>query len=103
MRRRAKQYTVTLTSEELVNWFLAEVLGLIVSYERYGDAADALKNYFELLQSYRQWGDFQVRGTLPRPMPLEIFVEPHALYGHFRAWVRRHGIDPDAIVLPDAS
>ena len=103
MRRGAPQYNVKLTSEGLVNWFLAEVLSVIVSYDRYSDAADALKTYFEFLRPYEQWGDFRMRGILPRPQPLELFVEPHALYGHFRAWLRRHGVDPDTITVPDLS
>lgn len=103
MRRGAPQYNVKLTSEGLVNWFLAEVLSVIVSCERYSDAADALKTYFEFLEQFEQRSDFEMQGTLPRPAPLEIFVEPHALYGSFRAWLRRHGVDPDTVTVPDLS
>lgn len=91
MRRGAKKARVQLNSEELVNRFLAEVLSLIGSYERYSEAEQALKNYFASLEPYRQWGDFAMEHMLPRPEPLEIFVEPFALYGRFRAWLRKTG------------
>jgi hypothetical protein len=103
MRHGAPQYTVKLTSEGLVKWFLAEVLSVIVSYDRYSDAADSLRVYFEVLEQFKEWGDFQMQGTLPRPAPLEIFVEPHALYGRFRAWLRKQGIDPDTVTVSDLS
>jgi hypothetical protein len=103
MRRGAQQHNVKLTSEELVKWFLAEVLSVIVSYDGYSDAADALRAYFEFLGQFKRWDDFQMQGTLPRPAPLEIFVEPRALYGSFRAWLRKQGIDPDTVVVPDLS
>lgn len=101
MRRGAKKTKVQLNSEELVNQFLAEVLSVIASYEHYGEAGAALKQYFASLEPYRQWGDFAMERLLPRPTPLEIFLEPYALYGHFRAWLRKQGIDPDAVMVPD--
>ncbi len=58
MRRGAKKFIVKLTSEGLVNWFLAEVLDVVATYERYGEAGDALKKYFSSLEPYREWGDF---------------------------------------------
>jgi hypothetical protein len=102
MRSRAKEFTVKLTSEGLVNWFLAEVLSVIVNYERYSDAADALRIYFEFLAQFEARGDFQMQETLPRPAPLEMFVEPHALYSRFRAWLRKQGIDPDSVTVSNA-
>jgi hypothetical protein len=103
MRRGAQQHNVKLTSEELVTWFLAEVLSVIVNYDRYSDTADALRAYFEFLGQFRRWDDFQIHGTLPRPEPLEVFVESHALYGNFRAWLRKHGIDPDTVTVSDVA
>ena len=101
MRRGAQKFIVKLTSEALVNWFLAEVLAVIATYERYGEADAALKTYFSSLEPYCKSGDFQMERMLPRPTPLEIFVEPYAFYGHFRAWLRKQGIDPDAVTVPD--
>jgi hypothetical protein len=73
MRGGAPQFTVKLTSEGLVNWFLAEVLSVIVSYERYSDATDALRLYFEFLEQFKKWGDFQMQAMLPRPGAARLF------------------------------
>jgi hypothetical protein len=37
-----------------------------------------------LRRNPHQWrGDFQRRGVLPRPQPLQLFIDPYALYGFF--------------------
>lgn len=57
---------------------------------RYSDFRDNLKTYFEALKPYRKFGDFQGLARLPLPSPLPLHVEPSILYGHFRAWHRKH-------------
>lgn len=103
MRRGAKRHTITLSSQGLVNWFLAEALSVIAGHERFTDAAEALRKYFKILQPLRRPGDFRMQRMLPRPAPLELFVDAYALYGHFRCWLRLHKLDPDAVVVPNAS
>lgn len=109
--RRSKSYRLIPTPEQLAASFLAEALaaaagveiaqhsirelGAVASDERYGDAHDRLFTYFESLKPYRKFGDFQNLATPPRPSPLQILIEPHILYGHFRAWLRKQGLDPD--------
>ncbi len=102
MPRRTKRYTVKLTSEGLVNWFLAEALAVIAAHDHYTSAAEALQRYFGLFQHLGGPSDFQLQRTLPRPVPLGLFVDRYALYGHFRAWLRSHELDPDAVATLDA-
>jgi hypothetical protein len=101
MRRGAKPFTVKLTSQELVNWFLGEAVSVTAGHERFSDAADALDRYFGMFEHLRRASDFQMRRMLPRPAPLGLFVDPYALYGHFRAWLRSHELDPDAVIVPE--
>jgi hypothetical protein len=76
---------------------------MVVGRETYTDAADALQRYFGWFQYLRRPSDFQTRRMLPRPEPLDLFVDPYALYGHFRCWLRAHEIDPDTVTVPDFS
>jgi hypothetical protein len=108
---RSQSYKLIPQSEQLAARFLAEALaaaagvevgecpirelGEFAADERYGDAHDRLFMYFESLKPYREFGDFQNLAALPRPAPLQILIEPHILYGHFRSWLRKEGIDPD--------
>ena len=101
MRRSTRRHTAILTSGQLVNWFLAEVSTVAGNHERYADAMDALNVYFEILEPFHRWGDFQMKGRMPRPASLELFIDPYALYGHFRGWLRQRQIDPDAVAVPD--
>ena len=109
--RRSESYQLIPTPEELVTTFLAEALAAAAGVERgarsfrklheligerrYGDAHDALFAWFDSLEPYRHWSDFQGLERLPRPKPLQIFIDPGILYGHFRAWLRKQGLDPD--------
>jgi hypothetical protein len=97
MRRSAIKYKPIVLPEDLVNQFLHEVLTAIAAYEHYSDAADALREYFERLRRYRWRGDFQGQGVLPRPQPLQLLIDPYALYGFFCAWLRKRGIDPEVV------
>jgi hypothetical protein len=117
MRRKKRQrYTLVPTPEQLVIRFLGEAiaaavgvgpnmfsvaeLGTLAADKRYGDLHDALFAYFDSLEPYRKWGDFQMLATLPRPRPLQLLIEPSILYGHFRAWLRKQGINPDTVPPP---
>jgi hypothetical protein len=108
---RPKSYTLIPTPEQFAERFLAEVLaaaagvevgerpiaelGEFAADERHCDAHDALWAYFRSLEPYRRFGDFQGLETMPRPRPLQLHIAPHILHGHFRAWLRKQGIDPD--------
>lgn len=72
-------------------------LGEMGADRRHCDIHDDLRAFFDSLEPYRRTGDFQFLATLRRPRPLELQVEPYAFYGHFRAWLRKRGIDPDAV------
>jgi hypothetical protein len=114
---RSKSRKPTLTSKELVSTFLREALAAMAGVEagvrsirelgdlaaenRYCDNSDALCSFFDSIKPYRRFGDFQGLATLSRPRPLQLHVEPHILHGHFRAWLRKHGVDPDTIALGD--
>lgn len=64
------------------------ILGRELSYSEF---RDNLRVYFRSLKPYRKFGDFQGLDELPTPSPLQLFVEPSILQGHFRAWLRRRG------------
>jgi hypothetical protein len=74
-----------------------KALSTLAAERRYSDARDSLRSFFASLKPYRQFGDFQSLAVLPRPRPLELHVEPSILYGHFRAWLRKRGFDPNTI------
>jgi hypothetical protein len=103
MPRPEKWRLIKPIADELVNAFLAEVLTIVQAHERCSLVADALAQYFASLDPYRRSGDFQMNGTLPPPASLKTFVEPHVFYGHFRAWLRKQGINPDSVEVPDAA
>lgn len=89
-----------ITSEELVIKFLDEVLAVAMSNEIYSVAYDALhEGYFKQLKPYIMSGETNIMAGLPRPRPLQLFVDTCALYVYFRAWLRRDGIDPDTVKL----
>jgi hypothetical protein len=114
--RRSTSYKLIPTPEQLAKRFLAETLAVLAGIEvgdlsirelgqlcgemRYCDAEDNLSAFFASLKRYRRLGDFQGLATLPRPRPLQLHIEPHILYGHFRAWLRKQKIDPDQITEP---
>lgn len=93
----SRKITKALNARVLVNSFLSEVLFMIEIHERHSNALDALRRYFETLEPYREWGDFQMGRTLERPSELDLLIEPYALYGRFRAWLRKQGINPDEV------
>jgi hypothetical protein len=72
-------------------------LGKLSADRRHCDIHDDLWSFFDSLKPCRRFGDFQGLTTLPRPRPLEPHIEPHIFYGHFRAWLRKRGIDPETI------
>jgi hypothetical protein len=76
-------------------------LSEIGANQRHCNIHDDLKAFFDSLIPYRRLGDFQFLAKLQRPRPLELSVEPYTLYGHFRAWLRKRGIDPDTIDVED--
>ena len=78
-------------------------LGEMGAERRHCDIHDDLGTYFDSLKPYRRFGDFQFEAKLPRPRPLQLQVEPYAFYGRFRAWLRRRGIDPDAVNVAEVS
>ncbi len=96
------QNTPTLipTTEELVSQFLTEVLDTVRGFEVYAEAYEALwQGFFEPLRIYYRWGDFAGQVELQGPRVLGLFVNWQVLYGFFRAWLRKQGIDPDTITL----
>lgn len=111
--RRSKTYKLVPTPGDLAVKFLAEACAAVAGVEpgkfsmeelgelwaerRYGDAEDDLFTFFESLKPYRKFGDFQMLAELPRPRPLQLHIDPGILYGHFRAWLRKQGINPDQI------
>lgn len=99
--RPAKRYTIKLSAQELVNWFLAEALAAVASSRNFTEAANALRRYFGYFEKFQRPGDFEIQ-RLPRPVPLDLFVDPYALYGHFRFWLRVLELDPDKVVVLDA-
>lgn len=93
-----KQSRTQTRHEVLVGQFLSEVLAVVKRERTRNAASDALrKGYFAELRQYQQWGDFQFKDTLQRPRPLELYIDPYTLYGYFRLWLRKHGLDPDTI------
>jgi len=76
-------------------------LGELSSDRRHCDIHDDLWSFFNSLKPKRRSGDFQMVAMLPRPRPLQLHVEPYAFYGHFRAWLRKRGVDPDTIDIGD--
>jgi hypothetical protein len=70
-------------------------LGELAVEMRYCDIQSNIDSFFESLIPCRRFGDFQTLASLPRPRPLELHVEPHIFYGHFRAWLRKRKLDPD--------
>ncbi len=117
--RRSQSYKLVPTPEELVPRFFSEALAAaanvapgeysfsemteIVGDMPYGDVRDALFAYFGTLEPFRQRGDFNGLAELPRPRPFQILIEPHIFYGHFRAWLRKQGIDPDTVAAPEVA
>ena len=97
MKHTSKPTLVPLP-EELATQFLDEVVNVIAPFEIYGSAHDALwDGYFADLREYAAWGDFNGEEQLPRPKPLPLLVDAHVLFGFFRAWVRKRGIDPNSM------
>jgi len=76
-------------------------LGELAAEVSHWDAHVRLRSYFDSLEQYQHFHDFQFLAKLPRPMPLELQVEPYTFYAHFRAWLRKMGIDPEAVSLGD--
>jgi hypothetical protein len=72
-------------------------LGEIAAERRHCDIHDDLWSFFDSLKPYRLFGDFQGLAMLPRPRPLQLHIEPDIFHGHFRAWLRKRGIDPNTI------
>lgn len=104
-RRRHRGVLSPNRCKALANRFLTEVQGVVATSEIYGAAHDALFNgYFANLKQYQQPDDFGIGLgllQLPRPRPLQIFVDPVILYGFFRLWLRKQKIDPNTVVHPD--
>jgi hypothetical protein len=75
---------------------------MVTTRENYSDAAAALERYFAWFEHLARPSDFLTRKILPRPTPLDLFVDPSVLYGHFRAWLRTHEVDPDTVTVPHA-
>lgn len=110
---RSQSYTLIPPPEQLVARFLGDVLavaagvephkfslhdlGEFAADEGHCDSHDRLFGYFESLKPYRRFGDFQGLETLPLPKPLQLHIDPYILRGHFRAWLRKQGIEPDKI------
>lgn len=111
--RRSQTYKLIPTPEQLAARFLGDVLaaaagvepgtlplrdlGEFAADERHGGAHDRLFGYFDSFKPYRRSGDFQRLEASPFPRPLQLHIEPYILHGHFRAWLRSQGIDPDTI------
>jgi hypothetical protein len=62
---------------------------------RYCDIQRNIESFVKSLIPYRRFGDFQTLASLPRPRPLQLHIEPHIFYGHFRAWLRKQGFNPN--------
>lgn len=65
-----------------------DALSTLSSEMRYDEFRDNLRAYFEALRPFRRFGDFQGLAMFAGPSPLSLYVEPHILHGHFRAWLR---------------
>lgn len=77
-------------------------LGELSAERRHCDIHEDLWSFFNSLKPYRRFDDFQGMATLPRPRPLRLHIEPHIFHGHFRAWLRKRGIDSDTIQVGDS-
>jgi len=111
--RQSQTYTLIPTPEQLAARFLGDVLaaaagvepgslplrdlGEFAADDRQCDAHDRLFGYFDSLKPYREVGDFRMLAALPWTRTLQLHIDPSILYGHFRAWLRKQGIDPDTI------
>jgi hypothetical protein len=115
--QRSKLKIAIPSPEELVEKFFGEVLaaaagveigdrsveelGRIASLKRHPDRREAIHLYLNALKPYQQFADFQGCKSLPRPRPLELHIERSILYGYFRSWLRKQGIDPDTVDAGD--
>jgi hypothetical protein len=93
--RRSQSYKLVPTPEELVARFLSEALAAaanvapgeysfsemteIVGDKRYGDVHDALFAYFDSLEPFRQWEDFNGLAEMPRATVPDSYRATHLL------------------------
>jgi hypothetical protein len=85
--------------------FIDEALAAIVSCEIYSDAYRSLREHlFMPLQPFGATDptdDFDQAHSLLRPGNLQLLVGPYTFYSWFKAWVRKQGIDPRSLTIPN--
>src|SRR5712692_7913013 len=97
LRKKRQEYALAPTREELAVRFLGEVVAAVTSAGEFSEQSAALWEYIETLQPHRRMDDYRLDAVMPRPWPLPFLVSEVLLYSCFRAWLRKQGIDPDAV------
>jgi hypothetical protein len=92
-------------ARQLALRFVDEALAAIASCEVYSDAYGLLRHHiFEPLQPFGAsdpTDEFDDAHPLLRPGDLQLLVGPYTFYSWFRAWVRKQGIDPASLSIPN--
>ncbi len=80
-------------ADHLRSRFLQDVMGALKGTATDHQADEALHTYLETLNPYTHDTDFQWRGELSLPPPYRTLIAASILYGYYRAWLRRHGVE----------
>jgi hypothetical protein len=97
-RKKSEPYILAPDPEVLAQQFMGEVIASIAGCKKSSAALDALRRYFWTLPPHVRVDDFMSVPPLPVPEELHLIVDGWMLRGHFGAWLRKRGIDPDTIV-----
>ena len=98
-RKKYEPYALAPDPEELARRFFGELLAAIAGCDGFSAVGDALRKYFLTLPPHVRIDDFMGVEPLPVPEELELhlIVDGWMLRGHFGAWLRKQGIDPNTI------
>src|SRR5215467_13543792 len=97
---RRFHYEPLQTPEELLRRYLGEAVAAVAGHREPYEAYEALRGYFATLNPYCTPQDWD-QGELGVPEPLLRFTEGYTLHLFFRAWLRKKGIDPGAVVTAE--
>jgi hypothetical protein len=84
---------MTSPADQLLSRFLQDVMDALQGTASDYQADEALHAFLETLNPYAHDTDFQWRGDLSLPTPYRTLIASSILYGYYRAWLRRHGVE----------